>query len=53
MTPVAKKARAVLAKSFSVLGDEELDLLEYHLKAKTTICCGVDAGIYTDGRGGG
>ena len=45
--------RDVLSSSFSILGDESMDLLEYHLKANTPICCGDTATAYTDGLGGG
>lgn len=44
---------AVLVTAFSVLTDEELVTLAWHARRNTRICCGRDAELYTDGRGGG
>jgi len=47
------KAVELLTKSFMALPRKDLQRLQYHVDAKTTILCGESANRFVDGEGGG
>lgn len=42
-----------LVECFKALPKENFENLLYHLNEGTTICCGIDSHLWTDGKGGG
>jgi hypothetical protein len=45
-------SNATLIEKFRWLTVRQQKNLLYHVRRKTPICCGANAGAYTDGRGG-